>query len=190
MRNATVLPLPCDAGRCLPRAAGASRRLKTCRTSASGGDRIVDVDFDVDPNLVLDGNVDLDPLVDLDLAPSTIPDEDSGTPGKSRCKVEGGVSVYVAVQRQRLATTSTSNSTSPEGSARLHRTTPPHDSTTRLHHTTPVRESAPTSSADSSARSSRIVRLARLGRDTNSARRRSPRRQAGSRRSNAPCELR
>ena len=48
----------------------------------------LDRDLDVDSNVVLDGNVDLDSFVDLDLAPSTILDEDSATPSKSRCKVE------------------------------------------------------------------------------------------------------
>jgi len=72
------------------------------------------VDLDVDSNVVLDGNVDVDPFVDLDLTRSVILDEDSATPGRSRCKVDGGVEVYVAVQRQGLATTSTSTSTSSE----------------------------------------------------------------------------
>jgi hypothetical protein len=70
------------------------------------------VDLDVDPSVVFDGNVDVDPFVDLDLAPSVVRDEDSATPSQSRCKVDGGVEVYVAVQRRGHATTSTSTSTS------------------------------------------------------------------------------
>ena len=70
----------------------------------------LDQDLDVDSNVVLDGDVDVDPFVDLDLPPSAILDEDSATPSQSRCKVDGGVEVYVAVQRQGLASTSTSTS--------------------------------------------------------------------------------
>jgi hypothetical protein len=57
--------------------------------------------------------VDVEPIADLHLDHrSRFFDEDSATPSKSRCKVDGGVEVYVAVQRQGLATTSTSTSTS------------------------------------------------------------------------------
>jgi hypothetical protein len=70
-------------------------------------------------NVVLDGNVDVAPFVDLDLAPSAILDEDAATSGRSRCKVDGGVFVYVAVQRQGVATTSRSTSTSSEGAPGL-----------------------------------------------------------------------
>jgi hypothetical protein len=68
----------------------------------------LDQDLDVDSNVVLDGNVDVDPFVDLDLAPARAPRRGFNDTKQSRCKVDGGVDVFVAVQRQGLATTSTS----------------------------------------------------------------------------------
>jgi hypothetical protein len=68
------------------------------------------------PNVEVDVAVDVEPIVDLHLDHRLrFFEEDSATPSKSRCKVDGGVEVYVAVQRQGLATTSTSTSTSSEG---------------------------------------------------------------------------
>jgi len=80
----------------------------------------LDHDLDVDPHLELDGDVDVDPIVDLDLDPrSSFLDEETAQSRGSTCNVNEGVDVYGHVERQGLATTSTSRSTPSDSVAGL-----------------------------------------------------------------------
>ncbi len=61
----------------------------------------LDQDLDVDPPLELDGDVEVDPIVDLDLDPRSATSRRGlcvTMTGRSTCKVNEGVDVYVALK--------------------------------------------------------------------------------------------